>query len=411
MRQTFVLSATFAVMVAASYPVHAADSLENALKEGTPYIGARYRYEFVNQDGLAKDANASTLRTRVGYKSGSFYDTSFVLEGENVAQAGSAAYNDTINGKTNRPVVADVESTEVNQALLKYEGLPDSAITVGRQVIKVGNQRFVGDVGWRQNNQTFDAITAINKSIPDTQIMYGYVDRVNRIFGTGSPVGDYDAHVHLLNASNSSTPLGTLTGYGYLLDIDDAPSNSSKTFGASLKGKRAINQDFSFLYYAEYAFQSDYGNNTTHYDADYYHIAPALGWKELVFTAGYEVLGSDNGTIGFSTPLATLHKFNGWADKFLTTPANGLKDAYVDLTYKVSRTPKNISWLNGLRVKGQYHDFSADKGGADYGSEWGIYLKKAFKTHYYVETKYANYNADSFATDTQKFTLDIGINY
>ena len=40
-----------------------------------------------------------------------------------------------------------------------------------------------------------------------------------------------------------------------------------------------------------------------------------------------------NGTIGFSTPLATLHKFQGFADVFLTTPASGITDAYGKLGY------------------------------------------------------------------------------
>jgi len=52
----------------------------------------------------------------------------------------------------------------------------------------------------------------------------------------------------------------------------------------------------------------------------------------LTGLVGYEVL-EGNGAIGFATPLATLHAFNGWADMFLTTPANGLKDLYFRASY------------------------------------------------------------------------------
>ena len=54
----------------------------------------------------------------------------------------------------------------------------------------------------------------------------------------------------------------------------------------------------------------------------------AKGWR---IGGGYEVLGADDGAAltSFQTPLATLHKFQGWADKFLTTPPNGIREGAV----------------------------------------------------------------------------------
>ncbi|MCA9409440.1 MAG: hypothetical protein KC733_12175, partial [Candidatus Omnitrophica bacterium] len=93
------------------------------------------------------------------------------------------------------------------------------------------------------------------------------------------------------------------------------------------------------------------------------------------------------------------------------TPATGLEDFYVDLSYKVAGLEGNLEFFNGLLAKFQYHDFQAEDGGADYGNEWGIYLKHPIKKNMYVETKYADYNADSFSTDTKKWILGFGLTY
>ena len=109
---------------------------------------------------------------------------------------------------------------------------------------------------------------------------------------------------------------------------------------------------------------------------------------------GYEVLGSDN-NISLKTPLGTNHAFNGWADQFLTAPPEGLRDFYAALT---------LTWL-GVKADVIYHDFKADSGGADYGSELDLSLTTKFGENYLLQAKYADYNADEFNTDVQKFWL------
>ncbi len=134
-----------------------------ALTEGKILFDARYRYEYVDQDGLANNADAHTVRTRLGYETGKFYNFSALLELEDVTGLGGEDYNDTINGKTTYPVVADPEDTNINRALISYTGLPQTNLSFGRQTINLDNQRFVGAVGWRQNDQTFDAIRLKNQ--------------------------------------------------------------------------------------------------------------------------------------------------------------------------------------------------------------------------------------------------------
>ncbi|MFT6071544.1 MAG: hypothetical protein ACJARD_001512 [Alphaproteobacteria bacterium] len=388
------------------------DRLIDSFKNGTFNVDSRYRYEFASQDNRSKDAHASTLRTRLGYTTSEFHDFSGMIEFENISQIGNDNYNDTLNGKTNRPVVADPESTHVNQVYLTYKGIKDTTAYIGRKALNLDNQRFIGSVGWRQNDQTLDGVGFNGTYLPDTKVNYAYVTRTNRIFGTNSPKGHWDSDSHIINISNNSLSIGTLTAYGYLLDFKtDAPAASSQTYGASLKGKQAISKKASFGYHLEYAHQSDYGQNSANYDVNYYHIIPSVTAYNTVISLGYEVLGSNNGNQGFATPLATAHKFNGWADLFLATPVGGLEDLYIDVAYKFTGETAPFSFLSKTLLKAQYHDFSSNHNNVDYGTEIDLFAKMPITENYYLEAKYANYQAESFAADTQRFIFGAGVKF
>lgn len=399
-------------------------SLVEAIKNGKIYFDERYRYEFVKQDGIPNDAKASTLRNRIGYKTAPWYGFLFLAEWENVMNIGNDRFNNTINGKGGQfPIVADVESHELNQLFIQYTGIPDTKLKIGRQVIVVDNMRFVGHIGWRQNNQTFDAVTLQNKSIPGLTLTYHYIDRVNRIFGNQSINGNVETETHLFHAAYKLDGIGTLKGYDYLLDNEPAFSSgtnagprvsSSNTWGLSFGGKQNIGQGYGLHYYAEYAMQEDAGDNTASYEADYFHGALAVSKSGLKVTLGYEVLGSDNG-VGFTTPLATGHIFNGFADQFLNTPGAGLEDFYVDVTYKFKGMPSNLSFLNGLLLKAQYHEFQTEVGSLDIGTEFDFFVKMPLGRGIYAEAKYANFSDDSSnivkTADVEKFTFGLGWKY
>jgi hypothetical protein len=98
------------------------------------------------------------------------------------------------------------------------------------------------------------------------------------------------------------------------------------------------------------------------------------------------------------TPLATLHPFNGWADKFNVTPPGGLEDRYLNAGGKFGNA--KLDWQLA------WHDYAADVGGS-YGSEWNASL--GFPVHGKVTgmVKLADYQADGFARDTTKFWLQL----
>lgn len=385
------------------------DSLVDTFAKGRAYIDARYRYEHVDQTGFAKDARASTIRTRLGYETAKFKDFQGLIEFEDVTLIGAENYNSTTNGRTAFPVVADPEGTELNQAYLTFSGIPNTVLKAGRHRLVLDNARFVGDVGWRQNNQTHDGATITNTYFPDTKIFYGYSYNINRIFGNDHPVGDFNSDIHMFNVSYTGLPIvGKIVAYAYLLGLDNAAALSSDTYGVSLKNKVKVNDEFNFLYHLEYAHQSDYDNNPVNYDANYYLIEPGISKGNFTLKAGYEVLESDSGTIAFSTPLATLHKFNGWSDRFLATPATGLEDLYAGVWYKITDLNE---YIDGTKLALIYHDFSPETGGGDYGDEWNFEMVKTFNDHYTLGFKYANYDADTFSVDTEKFIFTFGVKF
>jgi hypothetical protein len=389
--------------------------IANAFKQGTINVGFRYRYEFVEDDnpGITEDAYASTLRSRLTYQTAEFRNFSLLLEMDDLRSIGDADYNDTRNGKTNRPIVADPEATDFNQGAIRYMGLEGTEVIVGRQRILRGNERFIGPVGWRQNEQTFDAASVNYKFGDKLQAYYAYVSQANRVFGpdSGTPPEDFSGNTHLADLTYTFGPYAKLTAYGYFLDLEEAPLSSSQTLGLRLAGDIRINDQLSIPYAAEYATQDEYGNyedvKSDGYSADYYVGEVGVKWQKVLVKLVYEVLeGSTTANEAFQTPLATLHAFQGWADKFLTTPTGGIENAYLLVDFP----------LFGGNVRLRYDDFQAETGSLDYGDEMGAWATWPIGKFYSVGVKYATFNADSESTaatlqDTDKFWVILSASF
>ncbi|MEM9254536.1 MAG: alginate export family protein [Pseudomonadota bacterium] len=403
-----LLSASLAMAVTPSLQaeeVKSANSLKEMVSEGTASLDFRYRYEYVDQANFSKNAKANTLRSRLKLVSAPMNGVSFLVEFSDVTDFGND-FNSTNNGQTDFPVVADPEGTEINQAFIKYatEGFDGIA---GRQAINLGNQRFIGTVGWRQNEQTYDGGRIVWTGDTSLKVDLSYIGKVNRIFGPDDgPVQPAELKGDNLFARVDWGILEnqTLTGFAYLLDIDDVDKypagrsvdNSTDTYGIAYMGK------FGPLgARASYATQSDAGDSNLNYDADYYVVEGTMNIADVVkATVGYEVLGADNG-VGFKTPYATLHKFQGWADKFLVTPPDGIEDAYIGLAGK----------LGPVALAAIYHDFQAEDSSADFGTE--IDLSATWPVHEMVslQLKYADFDSDDSDRfdDTEKFWVTVHV--
>ncbi|QLC23897.1 alginate export family protein [Parasphingopyxis algicola] len=383
------------------------DSAEETPSIVDPYLDLRYRLELVDQDGLPNDATASTLRVRAGLRTRDWHGLSAQVEAEGILHLGPEDFNDTVNGRIAFPVVADPDDLLLNQAYVRWQ-LPDRIdARVGRQVINLDNQRWVGSVGWRQNDQTFDAAFATVNPSASTSLTYGYAWRVNRIFGPDSPMGIWrDNDIHMIRGSVEVPDFGTISAYGYLLDIPDAPANSSRTWGVRVTGRRPVGGDIGLIYAAEYARQSDRAGHPRDFSLSYLLLQPGVAVGPVALRVGYERLGG-NGVDALQTPLATLHAFNGWADKFLRTPPTGLRDLYVDATVR----PFRAGFLENAAFRVVYHDFRSTRGDIHYGSEWDAQFSVPLRPGWSMAIKYADYDADRFATDTRKFWLTTQIRF
>lgn len=414
-------------MACSSIPAMANDAFTDALKGGKASVNARLRYENVVDKAFTDSANALTFRSRVGYETAPLHGFTVLAEFEDIRLVGGT--DDFALPPPPTPaaggfaIVADPEMTEVNRAQIRYRGIPRLDLVLGRQRLIFDNQRFIGNVGFRQDEQTYDGLSAIYTGLPDFTFSYAYIDEVNGFGSTGSDrtsVFDADTNDHLFNASYNGFTWGKFIAYSYNLSNQNDTLKGPAALIDVNAGLRYINNDTNgirfegayilpttvslrALYRAEYARQkadimAGTPSKETAYKADYKLLEAGMAWTfgggsyALIPTLGYEVLGSDDGNYGLQTPYATKHAFNGWVDQFLVTPKEGLEDIYLNLGFD----------LNSYAIKTllTWHEYASDEKnvttgkGLDFGTEYGAHVLATIGANWIIGAKFATYNAD-----------------
>lgn len=368
----------FATAAATSQLSLAADTLAEALAETKANGNFNLRYEDVDSGSASSDG--MTLRSRIGFKTGTLGSFSAVGSFEDV--------RDVFGIDDEGGLILDPEVTEVDEAYVMSKS-GKTTVKVGRQVIALDNQRHVGHVGWRQDRQTFDGLRVAYAASEDTSIDVSYITKYNRIV---AETADSDASTFLLNAF-TSTSLGKLTGYAYLLD-DETSDVESDTYGVRLSG--STKGDTPFLYTAEFATQSSGA-----FDADYLLLEAGTKVSGVTAKLGYELRGSDGGAYGFSTPLATGHAFNGWADVHLAPGADGMSDLFVSVA----------GTLGVVKLTGVYHDYESDELNTDKGSELNFVASMPLAPKLTGGLKYAAYSQGDASTAADRDKLWIWLGY
>lgn len=376
-----------------------------------PVAEARLRYEHADQEGLAQKADALTVRARAGVQAvGAEWSATVVGQG---TLAIIDDYHDGVNGAATRPIVADPRNVALYVAQMQYRGAA-LTLTGGRQKIALDDERFVGNVAFRDNAQTFDAVRAELTPARGVKLDVAYAWSVRTIWG----IDGNGARQQAVSGDNIFAnlswvmPLGTLTGFAYLVDQDEAAAQgyrlSSQSYGVRLTGARPLLESVTLSYQFSYARQSDYRRNPGDYAAGYWLADATLevrGWR---LNAGYEVLGASHGAAltGFQTPLGANFKFQGWADKLLTTPPDGIRDLYVGGGHGW----KELGPLSAIALQAVWHRFESDRIDRHYGDEWD-FLASAKVGKMALSLRYARYDAKAFATDTHKFWAQIDWSY
>lgn len=405
----WALFALQAILPMSAAHAQAGTSVSEAIRSGTPNLNLRLRYEEVDVDGVSETGNAVTLRTLAGWKTSAWQGLSATAEIINVGRANDD-YNDGLNGKVQYPAIPDPDNTDFNRLYLDYQGLPDTRIRGGRQPIQLDNGRFVATNPFRQVLQVFNGITLENKSFASTQLFAAYLGRVKT-----SLARQHETSTILLNARHSLSPDHTLTGYAYLQDQANAipvgafqgpaPTDTShQIVGLRATGMHPVSEQWKLVYTLEYAKQSDYKGGDARIDADYMHLGGGTRFSRYLLRVDYQQLGSNSGAYAFQMPLGTRHPFQGWADQFVLTPQQGIRDTYVSGTADVGKA----------RILAAFHTFRSDTGGVDFGKEIDVGISYAFLDKLAGKLEYADYQAGeavSGKVDVRKFWLTLTFDY
>lgn len=380
-----VLGAALIVAPAGAEEAAPATDLVSAIGGGTPTFELRARYETADIDNATPDGDAFTLRTRLGWTTAKWHDLQGIIEFDNVSTL-SGDYNDGIGAAEPYDTIADPEGTELNRLQIAWTPSAAFAATLGRQRITLDDQRFIGAVGWRQDDQTFDALRLDGK-FGAFAISYGYLDHINRIFADEA---DWSSQSHIVNASYAFGPALKLAAFGYWLDFeDDSPANSNATYGVRATGAQAVGA-VNLSYAASYAVQSDYADNPNDYEADYWALELSAAYGPATGIVGYESLEGEGAGRRFITPLATGHKFQGWADVFLNTPNDGVEDLYVSGVY---RLPIDADYFSHTALTLSWHDFETERTGIDLGEEIDAQFTGAITPQVSFLVKYADFDS------------------
>ena len=268
----------------------------------------------------------------------------------------------------------DPDNNRLTQAFACAD-VAKTKVKVGRQILAIDNHRFIGHVGWRQMMQTFDAATVSSKAVDNLSIQAGYIWNRKGVFNKLSTTrygSEKDAYGYAKYSLNKNMSVAV---YDYYI-------GGNNSVGAKLNGKAGVK------YTVEYANQ----NGSAHYA----NVAVNGKAGSVLYGAGAEYQGN-----GFKTPYATLHKFQGWADKNLLTSAKGAAKI-VDISAKVGYANKTVG--KALLI---YHNFAgttkANEIDALYVRGLGVKGLKGL-------VKYANY-IPSTGDATQKIIVDLIYNF
>ena len=404
----------FCLFIASTGLAHAAEpapeyTFIEAVKAGANMTSFRLRYEHVDQDTLPENADALTLRSLVGWQTAPYRNFSFAAQlidvGKVVDDYNDRALNVSQPGMANYPNVVDPDDTDINQLFVEWSGIKNTRFRAGRQSVKLDNVRFVGNVEFRQVMQVFDGVAVENNSLPNTEIYLAHFDRVKQV-NTKLRSGDLD----IANLKYRLSPTESVVGYGYFSNFHDLGSAipaglaatptaadnidvSHKTLGFRLDGAHKLNDAWAGLYTAEYAKQDDYSDGDDRIDAHYYRIGAGAKYKSWFLRADHETLSSNDGNYGFQTAFGTNHLYQGWADVFLVTPRQGIKDTFLTFGGKP---------IESITLLGEYHIIKSDEDfarlgggtGDSYGKELDLAVMYTHSKSLWVKAEYASFKED-----------------
>ena len=318
-------------------------------------------YEYADRQQDPRDsATGLNFKIRPSFQTAEFKGISAFIQAQTVVGlVDDFRVPNTSNRSDNgSDVIADPEGTRIHQAYFDLTMVPDTLIRIGRQEIILDDARFFGNVGWRLQGQSFDAVKVVNKSVDKLTLTAAYINEIQTIFLTDVADDQLD-YIGILHANYNYSDALKVSTFAYF----NNPANEadSITYGLRAWGKAdLIKYDFTL------ADQKDYDQGED-IDAQMFRSFIGLNTKPVNFGVGYELY-----TGNFNTLYGTAHKFLGWSDQFLNTSsyADGVQNYYAQVGAKIA----------GTTLLARYNYFDVAEGDADeYGNEIELLAKRKFK--------------------------------
>lgn len=364
--------------------------------------GARVRGEVVEQNH--QQAEAITLKGRLTLEQPLPKNVDLLVQIDHVEAFLDDHHSDGVlnNGE---PVIADPQTTELNQFVFSYQH-NDWTLNMGRFGLKLANERFVGGVEFRQNDQTFDGLKLDYGFSTQSQWSYVYLDNVNRIFGddADSMLSPMDSQFNATNGVRPTAMLGDHRVDAHLLFVDyrewdywqwhafmlslsnhDHRPFSNRTVGVRAMGRKKLTGvelfgEFDIAVQRQQAVD-DNPSIARRPSLTYRSVNIGMIIKRIEFSLQQEVLGAED-QVSFITPLATLHKFNGWADQFLGTPADGLIDQVIQVAWRPRPFIIDLRW----------HQYKTENSRVDIGEELNLDLVYRRGRHHQWKIRIADFD-------------------
>ena len=300
------------------------EAIKHAISEGTTSLNLRLGYEYSSTDDNRSPGKALSLRSRIGYRTENFYDTKVFVEFHSLVNM-MEEFEFPGGNRKDRDFISDPDGERLHQGYVEYFGFPYLELKLGRQEIQLDDERFIGNVNWRQNGQSFDGLTLFAQPTSEIYLYAALLNQVNTI--TLSHV-DLE-HLILLHLKYVNEEIHKFHVFSYLVD-DEFDQNDSITYGVKVDGLCGDILKYGFTF----AYQDDYQGSHNR-NADLIKITLGILLDPFNFGFGFSrISGKDGKDAPFDTLYSTAHKFNGWADQFAGTNGGnvfgGVEDFYVE---------------------------------------------------------------------------------
>jgi hypothetical protein len=376
--------------------------LEDAIAAGRFSLELRPRYNHIDETDKPLRTEGGTFRGVAGWRSGPFLGWRAGIEGIYAEHFGAKHFNDNsaLLATSPYPLLPDPRYSGVNQGYVEHAGDEGVRLKLGRQLVRMDNQRWVSDNDFRQIPQLFDGVTARYAGIANTELAAGYFARVRTTSGAVN-----DLKLTLLNAAWNPLPGHSIGAYGYFHDqakngaFTGFADNSYRVVGVRAEGSVARWGTIDAPYLVELARQKPYASGDSRIDARYWRAGAGLATDAWTLRYDYEVKGSNAGVYGLQMPLTDFYAFNGWTLHFFNTPREGLRDQWLTGRYAIGP----------VTLYAEVHRFRSDYADRDFGRESDVGVTYEILPGTVLRLQHARYDAGAgmAAPDIRKTWLTL----